>query len=193
VVNAAHPSPYLRRNTQIHKLTRRKRGKYADGRNTGLTRGAEGMSRVLWETNERREASTLAVRHRGSAPPLLAYDTRPPPPVELGLHKIFVCLLWDCALVDYIISPQRLLYFAPLYFANNHKHDRAMYGFTPTPLLCARHHVILVMAISCKGQPTRAIHMCGEGRTPFAGTHKAHKHTTVKEQVCGRKKYRVDP
>jgi len=51
-----------------------------------------------------------------------------------GLYKRFVCLFLERALVQSIMSPKRLLYFAPLYFA--HKLYRAMYGSRPTPLLC---------------------------------------------------------
>ena len=68
----------------------------------------------------------------------------------VGLYKIFVCIFRDCALVDSIIGTKHLLYFAPLYFA--HTLYRAMYGSPSTPVLCARHHTTLVMAISCKGK-----------------------------------------
>jgi len=34
----------------------------------------------------------------------------------LGLHKRFVCLFWSCVLINFIISPTRFLYVAPLYF-----------------------------------------------------------------------------
>ena len=53
----------------------------------------------------------------------------------VGIYKIFFRLFWDCALVTSIISPTRLVYFAPLYVA--HKQYRAMYASPPDPpLVC---------------------------------------------------------
>jgi len=72
-------------------------------------------------------------------------------PALVDLYKIFVWQFRGCALVNSILGMIHLLYFAPFYFA--HTPYRATYVWSTTdPLLCARHHTILVVAISCKGQ-----------------------------------------
>jgi len=70
---------------------------------------------------------------------------------EPGLHKIFVCLFGDCALVNLILGIQQLLYCPPpppLYFAIN----IAQYMVSARPPCFSIQHTILVTTISCKGQ-----------------------------------------
>jgi len=70
---------------------------------------------------------------------------------ELGLYKTFVCLFGDCALVNTILGMGLGLRVnpSPVVFCNQY---RAIYGF-PRPPCVAIQHTILVIAISCKGQP----------------------------------------
>jgi len=74
------------------------------------------------------------------------------PDRRIGLYKICVCWFRDRAVVNTIPGIRHLLYCTspPLYFAIN----IAQYLVSPRPPCFAIQHTILVMAISCKGQPT---------------------------------------
>ena len=86
---------------------------------------------------------------------------------QLSLHKIlfhFKALLWES-----IISLLPLL-TCKAYFLSYYCTTIAQYiPPTPTPSFYAIHHTILVMAISCKGQPRaplRWARLCAYPRTP---------------------------
>jgi len=69
---------------------------------------------------------------------------------RFGLYKRFVCLFWDCELVNTTLGIQHLFYCNPrrLDLAIN----IAQYMVPPRPPCFAIHHAILVKTMSCKGQ-----------------------------------------
>ena len=86
---------------------------------------------------------------RGSSPHQDSAGTVPSSTPPLGLFKIFVCVLGDCALVNTILGMQHLpSRIPPVVFFNQHW---AIYA-PPFPPWVAIQHTILVMAISRKGQ-----------------------------------------
>jgi len=76
----------------------------------------------------------------------------------LGLYKIFVCLLGDCALVNTILGIQRLLHCIPRRRCILQSILRNIWVL-PAPGF-AIQHITLVIAISCKSQAgTRPQHI----------------------------------
>jgi len=92
--------------------------------------------------------------------------------LPLDLHKIFVCLFGDCALVNTIPGIQHLLYCThPLVFCNQYC---AVYVFPPPPCF-AMQYTILAIAISCQTINRSHAH-AHDSRTHDSRTNHSHGH-----------------